>query len=861
MLSATNYGGLMINRLVLSNAIILCMSVSIFQARAESDLLARLFPNIRQIQEHKRLRQAHYAMPVKNRLQKRLSIPGASISGTVFKADSTPRGMASVTVIDTFGFEVATVQCDASGAYIVNGLYTGGYILWSNYYGNSIYANRNYFGNTSDISKALWVHAAANEQVTGKDIVEVSSPSKKGVVITGTCYRGDANDSPFQNYVTLRVIPADQAQRAIFPSVNGYYSWYSTVSGSFACTTSLDQGGYYIMIGRGNAYGSDVDTDFVAQWWDGSSITSEPIEAQLSSTTINKDIHFRTGSVISGSVRDEISDTLLGSVDIDLIDRDGYTVGSAYCGNYYSKFAFAGLAGGTYYLSVSYSSNDAYESTYYPQAGVRDSAAAIAIGASGNTQGISFVLKRAKNTASLARGTIEGTVTREDNGAALPNASITIGSPAGSGGTSISADASGSFHCDIPADSDIYIGAGQSSSASENTVDYYLKETWYPGVADMASATPIKVSAGGTKQITIAVKKGGGIAGWLRDANNGMIPGLSSLLTGPADYELGFVWAADFSVMNGTFVTDLSGFRVAGVGAGNYQARFISLGGLISGTGFSNYGYATINAVNVTNENTAFSRVLTLPLPSATISGTVAASPAQAGSAGFRDYVYCYSGDSIIAAYGLPRPAGPQSPKTYFFSLDGNAPNTGQPLEFSLGKLPAGKYALAHFRFLNSQSAPVEREWYPSGVFNPLNISDYTMYVKSVIKPDIPSSAWITLGASEAKANINFGNAGAIVSPPNSAGLAPRLWLANDPGRQSIVLHYALPKIDARKSGTLDIYRIDGMRVRTLGLFTSEGNIAWNGCSENGATVTSGVYVFRLNASGVSLSLKGALVK
>lgn len=63
---------------------------------------------------------------------------------------------------------------------------------------------------------------------------------------------------------------------------------------------------------------------------------------------------------------------------------------------------------------------------------------------------------------------------------------------------------------------------------------------------------------------------------------------------------------------------------------------------------------------------------------------------------------------------------------------------------------------------------------------------------------------------------------------------------------------------------TLEIYNTLGQKVRTLvsGVQATGGyDVIWDGRSETGARIASGVYFYRLNADGVVRTRKMLLVK
>jgi hypothetical protein len=796
-------------------------------------------------------------------LAKRLAPGSASVSGTVTLLDSLA-SRPGVIIVDTFGYQVAQAQTDSAGAFSASGLFPGSYLLYAVTNGYSMFyfgsgSDRTYLGNTTNLNAAQWIHLSAGQTLTNQNIT-VAAASKKGVVISGTCYIGPGIAVPAANsYIRFKFVSADQAagMLAYYQSVNGYCS--TLADGTFRCTTDVTPGNYYILV--------QSDT-YAKQWWNGSAISSEPVAAAIPNTVTGKFIHFDTGGSISGSIKDNGADSLLASVDVYLIDKDGFVIDQRFVSSGYTNFLFSGISPGSYFLKAD-DYTGTYVTTYYPQALFRDSAIALPVTSGSQTNNIILSLKRNPGysvPATGQKGLIKGTITRADNGAAIPGVEVGAYSGSGMPFSSVTTNALGVYEDSVAADSSLLVYAGSSMFQMYNTVpDYFLAQTWYPGTTDRAAATSIKVGAQATLTINLSVQQGGSLAGLLRTSKNAGFPSYYQAIFGSGTVIFGYAWTDDFKNIYGTGSTDLSGFRFAGVNPGTYTVRFLSYGYDYSNmaTSETDYGFASAKNVIVTKENTAFGQTIVLPDASARITGAVAWVPQSQSTVAYATHEFCcYGTDSIIAGITeLSSADKGTSLKVLFFSMD-NSPLTSQPAQsnYSLGKLVPGSYALAHLD-LSSNGTVVTREWYGTKKMDTLNVSNYNLYLKQFMKPNIPSTTWLTLGAGETKANINFGNVGVVVAPGPCFSQKPALRVLNNHVQKKSLLHYRLSSPDLKSHGTLTIFRSNGARVRTFSLTKPEGVIVWDRHDDRNAPVTAGIYMFRLAGDRYTLSVKGVVSK
>jgi hypothetical protein len=801
-----------------------------------------------------------------SRLAKRAAPGTGVIAGRVVDLNATLYSTKpTVSVIDSFGWEVANMSCGDSGYYRAAGLYPGAYLVsaytdyTARYYNTS--TGITYLGNTNTLDAAKWIRLAAGQSLTGQDITIATQTQQQKIELSGICFAGPGTATPLSGIsLNFYFVSADNSSGWAANTVSKYC--YTGTGGVFACTLSMAPGNYYGLVRPSGTY--------APQWWDGGPISAEPRAASISTSVTGKEIHLETSGSISGVIKDAMSDSLLSWMDVYAIDKDGYSINYDYCYGKDTTFIISGLPEGSYFIKAAYSSGP-YATSYYPQTGSIDSAVSVAVTAGKTTQGVRIMLLRNKDHAATSekKGQIKGRVTRQDNGAAIPKVSVGfgLGSDMFFSSTSTTTDTLGYYSDSLTADSAYYVFAGRYMGYSYGvSSDYYLAQTWHPGVIDQASASTVKVVQGTPITVDIAVQHGGGIAGWVRTAGNAGLPGYLKAIYGAGDLVYAYAWTDDFKNICISYIGELSGFRFVGVPPGTYSIRFLSYNYNINAGGYgeTEHGYATARGVTVIKENTAFNQTLTMPDANARITGILGSDP-QKGDIGIYSYLYCYSADSIIAGISISylTAAGyTRSAKGNFYSTDFPASSTQTPptqLNYSIGKLPPGKYAVARFA-VDTAAKAYSRQWYGTNTWQPVATIPYKEYLREFLKPNIPATSWITLGVNETKSGINFGNVGAINPLNSNQAMNAELRLLQGPS-QKVALRYRLPRLDKNNRGVLSIYRLDGSRIKTISLEKPEGVVAWDGMNDSHSPVSAGVYVYRLSGAGKMVTVKGAWVR
>ncbi len=825
-----------------------------------------LIPDLQKLMIRSQAHHVRQSPVVTPRLAKRMAPGTGSISGTVTLPDTPVTYLnPMVSVIDTFGWEVANLECNDAGVYSVTGLYPGAYLVMA--YTEYIARYRDssaitYLGNTRSLNAARWIHLAGGQSLAGQDIALLpkTQSSQPKIVVSGTCYEGPGTSKPLSGIsLTVTIIATDQSLSFRTPK---YDNCRTAPDGAFACTLSAAPGSYYGLIKA-----SYYDTSFVPQWWDGSAITAQPAAVSLGASITGKEIHCARGGSITGVVIDELSDTLLDEVEVFVLDKDGYEISSEYCGDYTgeSTFSITGLPEGAWYLKASSSyPSGPYATTYYPRSAFLDAATAVNVTA-GNSTPIRMVLKRQStgNASVGPKGGISGRITRQDNGAPIPEYGVqfTSGALASYAIDNTTTDSLGTYADSLPADSSYYVYTGNEMLLLETTPDYYISSTWYPGVTDQASAVKVKITQGSTQTVDIAVQQGGSIGGWVRTTANSGFSRYSYILSqSPGEIVYGYAWTDDFSHVYTAYVGDMSGFRFCGVRPGSYTVRMIAFNydSYLDNGKAADHAFATALGIVVTKENTALNQVLTIPDGSATVTGTVEISPVNFTS--FTYNIYCYSSDSILAGFaGLLGFQNTGTAKDGFFGRDEFPSATPARADYSLGKLTPGRYALARLS-IDTSTFEISRQWYGTTTWEKFSYRELTNYYRQLLKPDIPSAAWITLAAGETQSGVNFGNIGAMNPGKSNQAGNTELRILHGTSR-NVALHYRLPEFDRSKPAVLAIYTPDGAQIETIRLAAPHGTVTWDGKNDRSVPVSSGVYVFRLTGAGHVMAVKGAWVR
>ena len=440
---------------------------------------------------------------------------GGSIRGNVTDGSALPLSGVLVTVRNYAGGFSTTTTTDISGNYAATSLASDLYYVQFSKTGLMTGWN----GNSTSQQTALPIFLTTPDLITG-----INATLHQGASISGTVV--DANNQPFPN-VFVRI--------------------YNFIGASIAYTTTDALGKYSVSdLVSGNYYIAFSAPAYQTIWLGGAlsrqASTAVNVIAPSSSTGNNRQLG--VGGSISGTITD-LASVPKANVAVSLYGASGssFDGGLEATTDSSGLFKFNGLANGTYYIQIAYTSW--YGGT------TRQTATPITIASPTDLiSGINILL-------DIGSGSIRGTVT-DVNDVPLANASLALYNSTGApvfGGNS-STDSSGN-----------YAFAGLKSGA------YFVKcfsmgspETWYGGTTSQLSATAVTVTSPGIttgKNITIGV--GSSISGTVIDAAGNPIQGVNVNL-----YD-----SVGNGLAGGSTTTDANGFYILrGFPDGTYYIQF-----------------------------------------------------------------------------------------------------------------------------------------------------------------------------------------------------------------------------------------------------------------------------------------------
>ena len=432
---------------------------------------------------------------------------GGSISGTV--TDSvTGAGIqgAYVTAYDAgSGSWVRSTGTDSTGAYSINGL-SGSYKLD---FSASGYVGQWYNGK-ADQGSATSVTVTAPNQTAGINAVLV-----KGAAITGTI-----TDS-----VTGAAIR--------YASVTAY----NQATGSWVGSGTTDETGKYSVTGlpTGSYKLSIYCSDYVAQWYGGKDQqTATIVTVTAPNTTAGINAVLLKGGVISGTVTDKVTGSVIQGISITATNADTGLYGHGYTDST-GTYNITGLPSGSYKLRF-YSYNDPYLDQWYNDKADSASADLVVVTAPETVTGIN---------AALAKGAVvSGTITEEGSGAPLPNCYVAAyDATTGNYVKSDYTDGTGSYRI---------VGLATGSYKFSFSANDHVAR-WYDGAGTQEAATAVSATAPETTTgINAVLIKAGKITGKVTDRITGAgISGTSLYLIDRATGD----WAGGTSTdQNGDYV-------------------------------------------------------------------------------------------------------------------------------------------------------------------------------------------------------------------------------------------------------------------------------------------------------------------
>jgi 5-hydroxyisourate hydrolase-like protein (transthyretin family) len=281
--------------------------------------------------------------------------PGGAISGTVTNAaNGQPIANLAINVnaLVNGGLRfMGTVNTNASGVYRFGGLATGTYFA-STGVGNSGYLN--------EIYDNLLCPLTCNSTQSGTEIpvtVRITTVGRdfaldnSGGVITGTVTRATGG-AAIQNVTVTAVLRVGNSllTRTATTSSSGVYRLAGLPAGNYWLYTS-GGGGFPPPISK--IYPDIACVSFCTNA--AAAASGQAIPVGRGETVANKNFALADGGLISGTVRDSVTDQLIGGQTVELYVQQGgvpvFVTSTVTPGN--NLFGFTGLPAGTYYLATS----------------------------------------------------------------------------------------------------------------------------------------------------------------------------------------------------------------------------------------------------------------------------------------------------------------------------------------------------------------------------------------------------------------------------------------------------------------------------------------------------------------------------
>lgn len=511
-------------------------------------------------------KRAHFNVDGKRYKKQRVS--KAQVKGVVVDTSEFYKYM-QVKILDKYGYVHNYDNCsETKQDFTFSGLYPGTYTLkFDNYY----YDYPEYLGGDTSISNATWFSLSEGE-VKDLDSIKLSQidlnteTSKDTFVVSGFVYKDSTNNKPFDGNMMLTLMRAPKSGNASSATSQSPFIKPDS-TGYFSLKVPLLPGEYYGLLKN-----IDKDTTFYSPFWiTGEKLYEEPTKITVPGSLNNLSLHLTLGARITGTVFDENGDTITGSIDLVLIDSNGYTISTTYCNSDFPKYSFTAIKPGEYYLKTDYP-YDYVEHWYYP--GTTDITKAEKIKVlPGQVSNYNFTLKSAIEETSGDSGVVLGTALNH-NGDTLNEVEFEIKYEDGNADWMWSNGGGYSFA--------VKSGSNFKFCASVNdwrTPEIYSTPTWYTTDASISNASSLVLSKDEEKIANITMLPGGSIAGYTQ--NNGEYIAISQefedTVNGAWEYESEYVFIVknieDTSIVyyRDIDITDvMGGFRLSGIYPGKY---------------------------------------------------------------------------------------------------------------------------------------------------------------------------------------------------------------------------------------------------------------------------------------------------
>lgn len=454
-----------------------------------------------------------------------------SISGLISVASGSSLPATGITVRayskDDLWTEVAAATVTSNGKYTLSGLKAGGYVLFVDVAPSTGLLAEWYNDKTSRYA-ADAITLAAGVDRTGVNVTLAKAASISGVVTVPAGTPGGVSGVFVSAY--------DQSQ-----------SWIGSAAvaadGSYT-VSSLPAGPVFLQ------FSSSSSSGLVTEWFNDKKdfSTADAITLTAGEKRTGADVTLAKGAVISGRVSVPTGVTISSwTIRVSVYHANQRWVADTYAASD-GTYRLAGLPAGDYRLQIDADTSSGLRDEWYEDAANFGSAKTVTVAAGATRTGVN---------PTLARGaTISGRVTV----------------PAGSSPSEVSIyvyDSSQSTvgYTNVRSDGTYSVGGLPGGSLRVRFSAYspsVLLPEWWKDAADFASATPIDVSAGGTRT---------GI-----DATLGAGASISGTVTAPAGYAVSGgsvqVYSSEHNWVSSTPVSADGSYAVTGLREGTYHLRF-----------------------------------------------------------------------------------------------------------------------------------------------------------------------------------------------------------------------------------------------------------------------------------------------